>query len=74
MPAMNCPDLVVGQESKTTESGARPGIEVVAIRTSATGHVLDFRFRCIDLDRAMPFFCFEKTSSLMLLARKVARV
>jgi hypothetical protein len=52
----NNPDLAVGQELKTTDSGAQMCIEVVAIRSSAAGYILDFRFRVIDLDRAMTFF------------------
>ena len=32
------------------------GIEVVALRYSAAGHMLDFRFRVVDSDKAMPFF------------------
>jgi hypothetical protein len=34
----------------------RFGIEVVALRTSAAGHMLDFRYRVVDLDKAMLFF------------------
>jgi len=34
----------------------RYGIEIVALRHTASGHMLDFRFRVVDLDKAMPFF------------------
>jgi hypothetical protein len=34
----------------------RFGIEIVALRETAAGHMLDFRFRVTDLEKAMPFF------------------
>lgn len=35
------------------------GIEVVAIRTTAAGSMLDFRFKVLDKEKAMPFFLKE---------------
>ncbi|MBE0576915.1 MAG: hypothetical protein IH613_13595 [Desulfuromonadales bacterium] len=35
------------------------GIEVIAIRTTAAGSMLDFRFKVLDKDKAMPFFLKE---------------
>jgi hypothetical protein len=32
------------------------GIEIIALRDTAAGHMLDFRFRVVDLEKAMPFF------------------
>lgn len=35
------------------------GIEVIAIRTTAAGSMLDFRFKVLDKEKAMPFFLKE---------------
>lgn len=35
------------------------GIEVIAIRTTAAGSMLDFRFKVLDKEKAMPFFMKE---------------
>ena len=35
------------------------GIEVVAIRTTAAGSMLDFRFKVLDKEKSMPFFLQE---------------
>jgi hypothetical protein len=50
---------VVAERVETAESLSveeRFGIEIVALRVSAAGHMLDFRFRAVDLEKAMPFF------------------
>jgi hypothetical protein len=35
------------------------GVEVIAIRTTAAGSMLDFRFKVLDKEKAMPFFLKE---------------
>lgn len=32
------------------------GLEVIAVRTTAAGNMLDFRFKVLDSEKAMPFF------------------
>lgn len=44
------------KELSGTEIAEKFGIEVVALRSTAAGHMLDFRFRVVDLEKAMPFF------------------
>lgn len=57
------------------------GIEVVALRYSAAGHMLDFRFRVVDLDKAMQFFredikpyLVDKTSGKILVVPVPAKL
>ena len=58
-------DMSSGDDNAVTESDEaasnisieeRFGIEVVALRSTAAGHMLDFRFRVVDLEKAMTFF------------------
>jgi hypothetical protein len=35
------------------------GIEIIAVRTTAAGSMLDFRFKVLDKEKAMPFFLKE---------------
>lgn len=35
------------------------GIEVIAVRTTAAGSMLDFRFKVLDKEKSMPFFLKE---------------
>lgn len=42
--------------TSATELRERFGIEFVALRDTAAGHMLDFRFRVVDLENALPFF------------------
>ena len=37
----------------------RWGIEIVAIRLSAAGHMMDFRYRVVDPDKAIPILDFK---------------
>ena len=44
------------EPSNTKRIEEHYGIEIVALRNTAAGHMLDFRFRAVDLEKAMPFF------------------
>ena len=51
------PALATGGKTVTVDTFKQYfGIEVVALHLAAAGHMLDFRFRVVDLDKAMPFF------------------
>ena len=51
------PVLATGGKTATVDTIKQHfGIEVVALHLAAAGHMLDFRFRVVDLDKAMPFF------------------
>jgi len=41
------------------------GIEIIAIRTTAAGNMLDFRFKVLDSEKAMPFFKKELKPNLI---------
>lgn len=41
------------------------GVEIVAIRTTAAGNMLDFRFKVLDKEKAMPFFLKELKPNLI---------
>lgn len=50
------PATVTEPAAGTTAVEEAYGIEVVSLRTSAASHMLDFRFRVIDPEKAMMFF------------------
>jgi hypothetical protein len=41
------------------------GIEITALRRAAAGHMLDFRFRVLDADKAAPLFVRKTKPSLL---------
>ena len=54
------PTPATAEKPAAAETGSRVyedfGIEVIAIRTTAAGSMLDFRFKVLDKEKAMPFF------------------
>ncbi len=47
---------VQGLNAIEQRGSASPGIETIALRQTAAGNMLDFRFRVLDSETAMPFF------------------
>lgn len=71
LPTFGCQTATATVQQKPSAASAGPdasagqgqtrvyedfGIEVIAIRTTAAGSMLDFRFKVLDKEKAMPFF------------------
>ena len=50
------PDLAVADQEVRKELLERWGVEVYGVRLSARGYMIDFRFRVVDLEKALPLF------------------
>ena len=50
------PDLAVADQEVRKALLERWGVEVYGVRLSARGYMIDFRFRVVDLEKALPLF------------------
>lgn len=61
-------------EKENVQLGEKWGIEIVGLRLSAAGHVIDLRYRVTDPKKALPFFDAQKKPSLIDQASGVKMV
>ncbi len=50
------PEKSVAWSNRTIDMSERWGVEILGIRTTAAGYMLDFRYRVTDVEKAAPIF------------------
>jgi|GEM_PF-678778 len=51
-----CQASVTSPQNEATDLAEKWGIEILGVRQSAAGHMLDFRYRVVDAEKASPLF------------------